>query len=368
MMEARYPEQGDKAAAAEGTACHWVAQQLFEGWAADTLLADGKTTAGHPITRDMVEAAQLLVDDVRDTLAPYAAVPVIEQRVSIPAIHATACWGTPDVTAWASYVAGSELFLYEWDLKYGHKHVEIFENWQLIAYASGRVSEMQAQRAAAGAAPWPEDRITCVLRVVQPRSYHRDGPLREWRIRAADLAPYVFKLSMAAEDATGPTPQCKPQPDACEDCTARHACEALQRAAYRGIDLAQQAQAVELTPAAMGLELRYLTDAAALMEARITGLKAQVDATIRQGGIVPHWKFEPGTARMVWLKPAREVITAGELMGIKLAKDPEPITPTQAKQAGFPEELLGTYAYRPSGAVKLTVDDGSDARKVFAKS
>jgi hypothetical protein len=359
LMESRFPEAGDKAAAAEGTAAHWVMQQLFDGWAPDQLLADGTTETGHPVTREMVEAAQILVDDVRATIGGHT--PTIEQRVAIPRVHA-ANWGTPDVRAWATTVGQvfqGETTLYVWDFKYGHKHVDAFENWQLIDYAAGILDEMRHV---------PEDRITVVLRVVQPRSYHRDGPVREWRIRASDLAPYVFRLSMAADEAMSPTPVLKPSPDACENCNARHACEALQRAAYRGMDIARQAQADALTPAALGLELRYLKDAAKLMEARITGLEAQAESYIRQAVVVPHWKFEAAGSRMKWAKPDAEVLKVGEMLGLKLAKDPEPITPTQAKKAGFPAGLLGVYAFNPPGAMKLAVDDGSDARKVFAKS
>lgn len=364
-MEARYPEQGDKDAAADGTACHWVMQQLFDGWAPDQLLADGKTESGHPLTREMVDAALMLYDDVVATLAEFGMQArgnvIVEQRVAIPRVHPSANWGTPDVRAWVCLRDG-RAFLFVWDLKYGHKHVDAFENWQCIDYSAGLLDEARGRI--------PEDRITVVMRVVQPRSYHRDGPIREWRIRASDLAPYVHRLAMAADEATSPTAQCKPQPDACENCTARHACEALQRAAYRGMDLARQAQATELSPAAAGLELRYLTDAAKLMEARMTGLQAQVEALARQGHAVPHWSLTPGVAREGWTKPAAEVIALGSMLGLNLTKEPDVITPTQAralaKRQGLPESVIGVYAARPSGALRLTVDDGTDARKVFA--
>lgn len=62
----------------------------------------------------------------------------------------------------------------------------------------------------------------------------------------------------------------------------------------------------------------------------------------------------------------------GAMLGAKLAKDPEVITPPQAraelKRAGIDPALIGVYAARPSGGLKLVADDGSDARKVFASS
>jgi hypothetical protein len=182
LMESRYPEQGDKTAAAEGTAAHWCMQQLFAGFSAETLLQDGKTETGHPVTAEMVEGAQMLVDDVRETLAPFGVQPIVERRVNIPRVHPSANWGTPDVRAWVGFLAAQERFLHIWDYKHGHKHVEVFENKQLIDYAAGCLTEANEHATANGVDAWPEDRITVVLRVVQPRSYHRDGPIREWRI------------------------------------------------------------------------------------------------------------------------------------------------------------------------------------------
>jgi hypothetical protein len=366
LMESRYPEAGDKAAAAEGTAAHWCMQQLFDGWAPDTLLSDGKTETGHPVTREMVQGALLLVDDVRAvavTAPQDVGSIVVEQRVAIPRVHPSANWGTPDVRLWVPDPFTGTTTLYLWDFKYGHKVVDAFENWQLLDYAAGVLDEMRHI---------PEDRITVVMRVVQPRSYHRDGPIREWRIRASDLAQYVFRLSMAADEATQPQPECRPQPDACENCTARHACDALQRAAYRGMDLAAQAQGHELSPFALGLEMRYLAEASALMNARLTGLKAQAEGLRLRGEAIPHWRAEPTASREVWTKPEGEVIALGALLGAKLAKPAEAITPTQAraefKRVGLDPVVIGAYAVRASGGLKLVPDDGSEARKVFASS
>lgn len=362
LMESLYPEAGDKAASEEGTAAHWVFTQLWEGWAPELLLQD-RAPNGVAVTRDMLDGAQLLVDDIRavqrEALGPVQ--PVIEQRVAIPRVHPSANWGTPDVRMWEPDPFAGGVTLYLWDYKFGHKHVEVFENWQLLDYAAGILDERR---------DLTPDRITLVLRIVQPRSYHRDGPIREWRLPATALANYVFQLSMAADEATQPQPTCKPQPDACENCTARHACEALQRAAYRGMDLARQAQASDLTPAALGLEMRYLTEAADLMKARLTGLNAQADGLRTQGVAIPHWKAEATAAREKWTVSDREVIVAGQLLGVDLSKEPEALTPTQAralaKRNGVDATLLGVYAARPSGGLKLVPDDGSEARKVFA--
>jgi hypothetical protein len=268
LMESRFPEAGDKAAAAEGTAAHWCMQQLFDGWAPDVAVADGQDRDGHPLRAKWSRARNCWSMTCARPSGDHRPT-VVEQRVANSARppvgqlgHARRARVGPD-----PFTGTTTLYL--WDFKYGHGIVEAFENWQLIDYVAGIVDEMRHV---------PEDRITVVMRVVQPRAYHRDGPVREWRVRATNCATTCFACPWRPTKPHRPQPECKPQPAACENCTARHACEALQRAAYRGMDLARQAQASELTPAALGLEMRYLTDASKLMGARLTGLMAQAEA------------------------------------------------------------------------------------------
>lgn len=364
-MEAAYPEQGDKPDAAEGTAAHWVVEQMLTG---HTVALGAFAPNGVAITAEIWESAQVMYDDVTETLGPtWPSLIVIERPVRIPRVHAQLNYGTPDVRAWVDRPAEGRKTLYAWDFKHGHSYVDAFENWQLIDYTAGLLSEANDFNGAAGLPAFSETNIDVVLRVVQPRAYHPDGPVREWRTTADALRPYVFRLSMAAEEATGDNPPCKPVASACEHCTARHACTALQTAVYRGMDIAKRAQAAELSPAALGLELRLLAEATALIEARKSGLEEQAEAVIRNGQSVPHWTMQRGTAREVWEKPHAEVIALGQMMGLDLRKPPEAITPTQAKAKGLPASLVSQYSIRPAGSMKLVLDDGSAARKVFVK-
>lgn len=365
-MEAQFPEAGDAEAAAEGEAAHWCAQQMFEGWAGEVLLQDGKTDKGLPVTLDMVEAAALLVKDVNEAIVLHGGRPFVEAPLRVPRVHPTLCWGTPDVRMWSADVAAGTRTLFVWDFKFGHKFVDAFENWQLLTYAAGCMSEANEWAQANGQPAFSEDRINIVLRVVQPRAYHPSGPVREWRLTAVKLRDYVHQLAMAAEEAVSPVAECKPQPDACENCKARHACPALQRAVYRGMDLAHQAQAGELSPDALGLELRYLTDAAALMKARLTGLTMQAEMLMRQGQRVAHWRMASAQSRLVWRVADAEALAAGQMLGMNLARPPEPITPTQARDRGFPEPMIAALAHRPPAGMKLELDDGSAARRIFS--
>lgn len=340
-LQSRYPEREDTPDAMEGTAAHWVLQQML------TLQTEPRVgdlaENGVPVTLEMIEAAAMCADDVRHTLAGTSAVPVVEQYMGLPRILA-GCGGTPDVRA-----SLSPRLHYVWDFKFGHRYVPAFENWQLIGYASGFALD--------------EPGATVVLRIVQPRSFHPDGPIRTWRLQAGGLAPYVERLRVAAGEAVGRDPQLRTGP-ACQDCTARHACPALTERAYEAREVSGKAQPLEMAPAALGIELRTLWDARARLDARISGLEAQAEAVCRTQA-VPGLRITHGQGRAQWSRPLEEVKAVADMMGVTVLKPPALITPPQAEAAGLPADLVASFSHRPSGAAKLVADDGTLARQVF---
>lgn len=361
-LEAAYPETEDSPSSLEGTAAHWAVQMLLQGTPA---AVDVQAPNGVAVTREMLEAAELVRDDIATTLGPdWAKYLVIERPVQIPRVHPTLNWGTPDYRAWGRLNNG-RLCLYVWDFKYGHGVVEAFENWQMTDYTAGLLDE-------AGIDGIQDQETVVEMIVIQPRAFHRQGPVRRWRVQASDLRANINRLANAASVATAPNPPATPTPEGCENCTGRHACEALRRSAYTAADKGQHYGALDLPPHALGLELRALKRAQALLDARVTGLEAQVSATIKRGTLVPFWYMDSVPGRLAWTKPAAEVFALGDMLGLDLRKPAEPITPTQAKAAAkvakVPGEIFDAYADRPPGAVKLTADDGSKARLTFSNT
>lgn len=358
-LEAAYPETEASPASLEGTAAHWAVQMLLQG---TPVAIDTQAPNGVAVTLEMLQAAELVRDDILQTLgADWAKYLAIERRVQIPRVHPQN-WGTPDYRAW-SRLNNGRLCLHVWDFKYGHEIVEAFENWQMIDYTAGILGE-------AGINGQQDQETVVEMVVIQPRAYHRDGPVRRWRAVASDLRAHINRLAMAAEDATSVKPTASPHTDACKNCKGRHACEALQRAAYFAADYGKHYTPLELTPHALGLELRTLTRAKALLEARVSGLEAQAASKIKSGTLVPFWSLESSPGRLAWSKPVGEVMALGQMLGLDLAAEPDVITPTQAKAkaktAKIAPEIFDAYATRPAGSAKLTIDDGSKARRIFA--
>ena len=355
-LERQYESTEHAQAQAEGHAAHWVASVILlaaipyvEG---ATAIPTVGTTApnGLIVDEEMLEAAMMYVDDVREQM-PDPKSWHVEEKVCAPSISPDN-WGTPD--AWAYVVPRLTI----WDFKFGHRFVDAFENWQLMDYLAGVLSRPEF-------AGIDRRKMEIDLRVVQPRSYHPSGPIRSWRVDATTMAQFNTRLEAAVrEGSTTPATRVGPQ---CQDCKARHACATLHNAADGVTDLAGGSVVFDLTPDALGVELRYLRRAQAMLDARVTGLEAQAVASIRAGQSVPFFTVGSTPGRAKWKVPVPEVIEMGKLMGVDLGKAVTSITPAQAIAAGLDEAIVKGYSERPPGALKLVAADTMQARKVFAK-
>lgn len=355
-LEALFPETEASPKSAAGTAAHWVFQCLFEGWLP---VIDQVAPNGVPINAEMLEAGQMVYDDVVATLGPdWRKLIVVERRVHIPRVHESVNWGTPDVRGWGLLPDGRWI-LYIWDFKFGYKIVEVFENWQMIDYVSGCISETNLDGLT-------EQNVVVQMTVIQPRAYHRDGPIRRWTVKATDLRGHVNRLAASAEAATSADPKCYPEPSACEDCRGRNACEANQRMGYRAAEIGYSAQPLELTPEALGIELRMVKRAKEFLEARESGLEEHAVSLIKRGQPVAWFAMESTPGRKAWTRPVQEVLMLGQMCGKDFAKPVEAITPTQAaKLAPALATTIAAFSAAPVGSTKLVPDDGSKARRVF---
>lgn len=346
-MEAVFPEVEDTPEAAEGTAAHWAVAEVLAG----RLIDIGQIAPnGVVLDQAMCEAADLMYDDIARELAPWGVRPEqgqIEQPVAIPRIHAQS-WGTPDYRILLPGI----LFLY--DFKYGHRFVEVFENLQLVEYIAGST---QGQ----------PDTLQIVAKIVQPRSFHKDGPIRTWKTTLGALRALINVCSNAAHEALSTVQEPRMVTGAeCRDCKARHACPALQAQGYAAVAVSRQVTPLVLEPAAAALELRTLREARALLEARESGLEEQIKALLKQGKPVPGWALTRGEGRMKWKAPAAQVIAIGKAMNLDLSKPQEVITPTQALDRGLDPAIVAAMAERPPGAATLEPVDSDQIRKVFS--
>jgi hypothetical protein len=339
MMAAPYADEPPTPEQLEGDAGHWVALQYVSG---NEVPVGAMTPQGLAVDEDMVDGALLWVATVG--LYGFAEMPVVCER-----IHPTDCWGTPDW--WRADEI--ERILRVKDYKYGHRFVDAFENWQLIAYAVGLLDTLGLSDL-----EWIVE-----LQIVQPRNY-QGPPVRTWRIRASDLRAYVNIARHAAERALMPDPVASVGPH-CLDCPARHECKTLQHTAMHVVEYAGTAERVNLNAMALAAELSILERTHELLEARLTGLQEQAMARIRRGELVPGHAIAHPPGRLVWNHSPDEVAAMGDMFKVDLRKGLAVMTPTQAVKAGLDEAVRDTYASRPPGKAKLVTETTTQARKVF---
>jgi hypothetical protein len=345
-MRAYYPDAPDEAdneIREDGIACHWLAAELHHQRfpALNSLSPNGRV-----LDDDMFDAA----DEYLTAIHSWpGVVPVVEQPIDCSTI-VPGMWGTPD--AWA--YSPTTRTIYIADLKYGFRFVEVWENWQMVCYVAALLVLLQL----IDTETWVE------FTIVQPRSGHRDGTTRTWRVNASDLRAQINILRGAAADAMKPTPLCTPNPG-CTDCPARHACVALQNSALRALETSYEGVPLELSPAAIGDELRRLKEAEKRIEARITGLTQQAESLIRNGTVVPWWSLEPTYARERWRDGTEaQVLSIAKFYGTDVAKPLMPISPAQARKK-LPDSVVAVFAHKPSTGVRLTKLDPFAAKKKF---
>ncbi len=347
LMNAQYPELVPSPASAEGTAAHWAAGELWHRRPVDVGHA---APNGVRVDDEMLDAAELYCRTVHGAEPSDVSDTRWETQIHGNRVHPTHNWGTPD--AWRyNYV------LRVWDFKYGHRYVPAFENWQLVNYAALLLDFLSIDGIR-------DQTLDVELTIVQPRNHHRDGPVRTWKLRAAELRPYVNELRNAADRALQTERTATPG-NHCDECPGRHVCPALANAGGWAIDHAVAAAVpLELPPQAVGRELTALRRAHRLLEARMTGLEEHALALLRQGKRLPGWMVEHGAGRERWNRPIGEIVMLGELTGVSLSK-PGVMTPNQARTAGVPESVVKAYSERPAGAAKLVPEDASALRQAF---
>jgi hypothetical protein len=362
LAEGLAPEP-DRPETLEGNAADWVAKQYAKGvevpFGADT------PVKGYKVDYDMIHGAKLWAETIG--YGAISGVPVIIERVH------SECWGEPD--GWRHDAIAEVLHVP--DYKYGFDVVEVFENWQVIAYAVGLLDMLGLD----------DQRTEVRMKIVQPRAHHRLGPVRDWIVKGDELRAYATLLRNACASALRPKgslmwnePLKAVAGAHCMDtyCPARFRCPTLDHAASHVAEWTRHAEAPdELSPEAYGSQWNILRDASKIIEARLSGIAAQIEAHIRAGTRIPGAKMEPGGSPLKW----RAGVTVDDVLGLgNLCNPPkdmrnlpiEPssrkapvISPTQAIKAGVDKKLVEVYAEPTPTAMRLVPDDGSEARKAF---
>lgn len=362
VMAQTYPELEESVEAREGTASHEIAAEIIQDATTNTRNRHrpedwvGITASNNVVfTEEMFEAAKLYADDVIREMRSRSIFGGpnlgIEAPIDAKRIHDLS-FGTCDMFMYDRNKG--ELLI--WDYKFGFEIVEAFENWQAINYACGIIDQLEINGHV--------DQFTTVrIRIAQPRAFHRDGPIREWVVKASDLRGYFNILHNNAHEALGPNAVYRTGSH-CKHCPGRHACPAALKAGLSLYETVTKPIPAELSPEAMGVQLALIKRARKALEYLESGFEEQVTSIIRGGAAVPGWMVEQSYGRERWAKPVEEVFALGDMLGHDL-RDPKAVTPNQARKLGIDDAVIMAYSEKPKAGVKIVPDNGNKAKHVF---
>lgn len=178
--------------AMDGTEAHELIEFCFTNTIRDAdtgyRLSNLKWTHRHDDYAERIDAIQDMLDHCYAIIDAYHGCEVfIEVEFPFPNTHGQLAGGTVDI---AIYIP--ELYLlYIIDYKHGSGHaVEIYKNEQCQVYAITVATELRKRNLPV---------LEAVLTIVQPRSFHKDGPIRTWIVTDKEL----FDFAQRADNDIG---------------------------------------------------------------------------------------------------------------------------------------------------------------------
>lgn len=209
--------------AQEGTAGHAVAATCLES-GQDAIEFAGRVVEEVEIDESVVEAVQVYLDTIREDQAQRGGKLLVETKFHLSHLHPL-FYGTADCTR-----LGTDCILSVYDLKLGRgKIVEVRSkdgkpNIQAGYYGIGALHALARLVQQLG--------ITHVeLVIVQPRAWHKDGPVRRATFTVAEIEALGPMLVAAAAECAKPDATLVPG-DHCTFCKAAGTCPALRQLAF----------------------------------------------------------------------------------------------------------------------------------------
>ncbi|MGL4250607.1 MAG: DUF2800 domain-containing protein [Aeromonas sp.] len=347
----------------EGRAIHETAQNMLQALKGDpnaplTGIVGTLSQDGIVITQELYDAAREYVNEVwgyANRRGLFKEVKV-EDRVSLE--HLIPDWFT---------VVDAHLIDYEkrtitvWECKGGHRLVEAEDNWQLFIEAHGIFKRMWLNVNERHG--WSFD-----LRVVQPRGFHRHGPVRPWLFNHDTYTEKLEHVTSTVERiVSGNVTTCAGSH--CRDCSAGVSCVSFTYASFSAMEYVKELTTNTPSNDQLGVQLKMIRKVREMLDARETTLEAQALYQMRKGNIVPFFTMEQGKGRETWRKnvPVEQLIMMGDLLGVDIRKPVTLDTPAQCRKKGIDESVIAEYIETPSTGLKLVEFDSKEYRHIFTR-
>jgi hypothetical protein len=337
-----------------GTAAHEaIAKCLTEGLDAWEVIGF-VTSNGVTVDVEITDAIQLFLDTVRPSFKDADQI-LIERGISAP-IHEL-FYGTVDCAVVYEEFAGAfdeesrEVYLPCLDVN-DYKHgegitVDVEWNPQVLYYAYGILEDTQL----------PDD-TRVRMRIVQPRGFHHDGPVRTFELTAGEVRAWATGILRPAMIRTENDRSLDGGPW-CRFCPAKLVCPMLT-GLFRAAATCDPKVKVDTSTQALALNFQHIGG----VKFYIKALEDELYARLNKGETNDLVKLVHKKANRVWNVGADAIMR--EKLGAEAVWPPELKSPAEIEKLGpAAKALVKEYAYTPeSGLTVALADDNRVGVKV----
>lgn len=323
------PETDEPDYRKNGTAAHQAASHCLEN-TLDAWEVVGQEFNGVEVDVGMADAIQVYLDAARP-LMEAAAIIMIEQPIQFDE-HESG-YGTVDLLT-----IDDEMTMDVTDYKHGEGIiVEPEWNPQLMYYAYGEISKHPDIR-----------RVN--LRIVQPRGFHVDGPVRVWETTAETIAQWAQETLIPAMHAVELDHSLDPGSH-CRFCPAKLVCPMLT-SLFGAASTADPETVINLNDESLGRSYQYVQGVKFYLKA----LEEEVYRRLNLGGTVPGTKLVTKKANRVFKDGAESLFR--EHFGQEAFEPGYLKSPAEMAKIGpKAKALVSEWAYQPQTGLTVALDD-----------
>ncbi len=317
----------------EGTAAHEAVAHVLNNPELETWeIAGQKFGDGIVADAEMVTAVDMMVGVSRKLITPAVKV-YIEEFLAAPCVH-------PLMYGRLDFATVSESMANIVSYKHGEGVlVEVEENPQEMYYAYMLLLKHPGVR-------------RVVIRVVQPRAHHPDGPVRRWETTAEHIHEWVHDVLLPAMRNAGQRRACNAG-KWCRFCPAKLACP-LMGSLFEAASIHDPKAVAKLDDVTLGQSFQLIETVHAYTKA----LREEVTRRMHLGKKLPGAKFVAGKVNRVWKSGAEEAL---QVLGEEAYEPPAFKSPAQMEELGPKAKMLvAKWAYKPEAPLSVVLE--SDRR------
>lgn len=251
-------------------------------------------------------------------------------------------------------VDASQRIMYVDRMEYGHRLVEVRDNWDLITASIGALIRNG-----------DSDVDSVVLSIHQPRAMHRDGVHRSITVDKCDLlGDYRARLTDALtclNDELTPGGHC-------HGCGAASECTSLRNDARHYVNTSTVHQRDVLSCDELANELDELTRALDIIKIRHRALESETVARISNGHTIPGYGMTESVGRATWMDGLdAEALSLMTGISVDDLTKRSLLAPSAVKKLGADADLISSLTEAPRRGLKLTrLDIDNEARRIFS--